>query len=381
MISATVEALDMFDKLLAKYEFWKFLRVTSWIFRFLNNCRRSKQSGPLTTSEIEQRKKFSINREQHRVQHSEKFKINEKRLDLQQNSEGIYVCKGRIEHVYPIYLPNESLLSEKIIFAAHKNTLHGGVLMTMTTFLKATHEIYHPQLLRLQATCSTLSTTKIRTITKRHVRSSHALQVIGTDYAGPIYYCTKSKKESKAYILFSCSLSRAVHLQLTPNLTANEFIKCFKRLIARRGRPKTVYSDNAKIFQAAAKWLKQVIKTEQNIKWKFNLPQAPWLGGHFERLIGLTKQSLFKSLGKTRLSWNELESVLLDVEVNLNNRPLIYIEDDIQYPIVTPNSMLLARDTVMLEKDPEEEDDKNSWNKRKKYIVKMQHGGNGRGST
>ena len=59
-MAATVETLDMFDKLLAKYKFWKFLRITSWVFRFLNNCRITKQSGPLTTSEIEQRKKFWI---------------------------------------------------------------------------------------------------------------------------------------------------------------------------------------------------------------------------------------------------------------------------------------------------------------------------------
>ena len=169
-----------------------------------------------------------------------------------------------------------------------------------------------------------------------------------------------------------------MHLELTPNLTTNEFIKCFKRLIARRGRPKTVDSDNAKTFQAAAKWLKLVIKTEEfnefltkeNINWKLNLPRAPWWGGPFERLIGLTKQSLSKSLGKTSLSWNELESVLLDVEVNLNSQPLTYIEDDIQYPILTPNIMVLGLDTVMLEEDLEEEDDKNSWKKRQKYIVR-----------
>ena len=90
-----------------------------------------------------------------------------------------------------------------------------------------------------------------------------------------------------------------MHLELTPNLTTNEFIKCFKRLITRRRRPKAAYSDNVETFQAAAKWLKQVIKTEEfnkfltkeNIKWKFNLPRAPWWGGRFERLIGLTKQS------------------------------------------------------------------------------------------
>ena len=43
-------------------------------------------------------------------------------------------------------------------------------------------------------------------------------QIIGADHAGPIYYCTKSKKELKAYILlFTCSVSRAVNLGLTEN--------------------------------------------------------------------------------------------------------------------------------------------------------------------
>ena len=89
-------------------------------------------------------------------------------------------------------------------------------------------------------------------------------QIIGTDFAGPIYYRTKTKKESKAYILiFSCSVSRAVHLELIPNTTTKELVKCSKRLIARRGKPSTIYSDNAKSFQAAAKWLKQIIKSEQ----------------------------------------------------------------------------------------------------------------------
>ena len=300
----------------------------------------TKQSGPLTTSNFEQRKKFWIKREQQRVQHSEKFKINEKQLDLKQNSEGIYVCKGRIQGAYPIYLPDESLLSEKIIFVAHSNTLHGEVLMAMinirSTFWIPSLRQLTKYIIRNCYGCKRhyavpYPQPKPGPLPKDRSEAAMPFQIIGTDYAGPIYYRTKSKKESKAYILlFSCSLSRAVHLELTPNLTTNEFIKCFKRLIARRGRPKTVYSDNAKTFQVAAKWLKQVIKTEEfnefltkeNIKWKFNLPRAPWWRGHFERLIGLTKQSLFRTLGKTSLSWNELESVVLDVEVNLNNRPL-----------------------------------------------------------
>ena len=74
-------------------------------------------------------------------------------------------------------------------------------------------------------------------------------QIIGTDFAGPIYYKLKSKKQGKAYILiFSCSLSKAIHLELIPNTTTPEFIKCLKKLVARKGRPKTIHSDNAKAF-------------------------------------------------------------------------------------------------------------------------------------
>ena len=123
-------------------------------------------------------------------------------------------------------------------------------------------------------------------------------QVISTDFAGPIYYRTKTKKESKAYILiFSSNMNRAIHLELIPDTTTQEFIKCLKPLIARRGKPSIIYSDNAKSFQATAKWLKHVIKSEQlhehltkeNINWKFNLPKAPWWRGHFQRLIKVIK--------------------------------------------------------------------------------------------
>ena len=164
-----------------------------------------------------------------------------------------------MEDAYPICLPNELLLSEKIIFAVHKNTLHGGVLMTMTnvrsTFWIPSLRHLAKSIIRNCYGCKRHYAVPYRQpkpgpLPKDRSEAAMPFQVIGTYYAGPIYYRTKSKKESKTYILlFACSLSRAVHLELTPNLTTNEFIKCFTRLIARRGRPKI----HAKIFQAAAK--------------------------------------------------------------------------------------------------------------------------------
>ena len=43
------------------------------------------------------------------------------------------------------------------------------------------------------------------------------------------------------------------------------------------------------------------------------------------------------------MSWKELGEVLLDIETTLNNRPLSYVEDDIQMPILTPHAMIVGR--------------------------------------
>ena len=113
-------------------------------------------------------------------------------------------------------------------------------------------------------------------------------QVLGVDFAGPVKYHDKGKKEKKSYLgMFACSLTRAVHLELVRSLETEEFIICLKKFIARRGRPELVYSDNGSTFKAAAKWLQKVRKDEMfndylaklEIKWRFNLSRAPWWGG------------------------------------------------------------------------------------------------------
>ena len=129
-------------------------------------------------------------------------------------------------------------------------------------------------------------------------------------------------------VLYSCSLTRGVFLELLPSLETTELIKSLKRLITRRGRPSKIYSDNGQTFVAAAKWLKKVQKDErfhsflsdQSTIWQFNLSQAPWWGGQFERLIGLMKSAFYKTVGQGQLSWEELGKVILDVDVTLNRQ-------------------------------------------------------------
>ena len=109
-------------------------------------------------------------------------------------------------------------------------------------------------------------------------------QVVGADYAGPVKYRVSRNREGKAYVvLYACSLSRALYLELTKPMETEEFISTLKRFIARKGRPEKIYSDNGRTFVGAAKWLRNVIQDERlhdflaklNIKWQFNLTKAP----------------------------------------------------------------------------------------------------------
>ena len=73
--------------------------------------------------------------------------------------------------------------------------------------------------------------------------------IVDTDYAGPLFYKSKDKKDYKAYILlFSCSVNRTAHLELVSDLATTEFIKGFKKLISRTRKPNIIYPDNAKTF-------------------------------------------------------------------------------------------------------------------------------------
>lgn len=74
--------------------------------------------------------------------------------------------------------------------------------------------------------------------------------------------------------------------------------------------------------------------------------------------MGLVKRALYKGIGRANLSWNELEEVLLDVEVRLNNRPLCYVEDDVQLPVLTPSAMMFGQPKLIPEEDLDEEDAK-----------------------
>ena len=135
-------------------------------------------------------------------------------------------------------------------------------------------------------------------------------------------------EERKVYfLLFTGSLSSAIHLEVLPDQTSQEFIHATKRVVAKKGREKVLYPDNAKTFVVASKWIEKINKDElmpeglikEEMQWKFNLSRAPWWGGQFEWMVGLAKQCLYKNTGRANLSQKEFEEIVLEIEVKLNN--------------------------------------------------------------
>ena len=137
IMNSTIEqsSENSFILLIDKFNLKKTLRVTAWVKRFCNNVRnrRQQRKGPLTTEEIETATHQWIVWTQADAERDPKFPNLKNQLNIQKDNRGLYVCVGRVQGHYPVYLPSKSLFTEKLLMDAHRMTLHGGVGLTMTS--------------------------------------------------------------------------------------------------------------------------------------------------------------------------------------------------------------------------------------------------------
>ena len=76
---------------------------------------------------------------------------------------------------------------------------------------------------------------------------------VGVDFAGPLHVRNiyQSKGDMfKCYIaLFTCASTRAVHLELTPDLTAKSFLRVLKHFFGRQGIPNLLSQITGKLLK------------------------------------------------------------------------------------------------------------------------------------
>ena len=270
------------------------------------------------------------------------------------DSNGLLRVGGRLERapslsydeIHPIILPrcHVTLL---MVRSYHTKLNHAGV-GTLVNVLRGKFWIVsvRPMAKRVVKFCVTCQRHNSRPLSQvtaplptDRLTQSPPFSVTGVDYAGPLY-CSNTDGKKHYVLLFTCGVTRAIHLELVDSLNLDDFLLAFRRFVSRRALPNIIYSDNAKTFQAASALIHREV-SGMTVKWKFICPLSPTWGGWWERLVRSVKLSLRKSIGKSTLSRSELETVLHESEACINSRPLTQLNDTGM--ILTPSHFLIGR--------------------------------------
>ena len=347
--------------------------VVAFLLRYKHNFiarhRKSEpRKGEISLSEYREAEKVVIRDEQLQIQKSDKFNLLKKSLNVFTDGDGILRVKGRLENSelgykekYPILLRDSHFLHLQIR-KSHFEIWHDRLKPTLARLRKKFWVTRGRQVVkRVIAPCVTCKRHLAKgllpppspPLPEFRVRTDHCFQTTGLDYAGPVWVKDiygSSTVMNKAYIcLFTCATSRAVHLELVPNLEAEAFLRCLKRFFNRRGKPNLIIDDNQTAFKSS---LVKTFLLQNNVEHSPILPASPWWGGFYERLVRSIKTPLKKVIGTAKLDYEEMMTVLVEIEGIINTRPLTYLyEDDVSEPL-TPSHLLTGRN---LADDPSED--------------------------
>ena len=274
---------------------------------------------------------------------------------------GILRVGGRLDNAYISYdqkhqiiLPSKHRFTHLLIKNEHNRLLHAGCQSVLASLRKrfwpiaAKNQI--KKILRECVKCirfqAVQPTYLMGDLPSARVTPRRAFYMCGVDYAGPflIKEKTRSRISIKAYIcIFVCFSTKAVHIELVSDLSTESFLNCLKRFISRRGKCNTIFSDNGKNFVGANNALKDLNQllqnkhfqnsitnflSNENIQWSFIPPHAPHFGGLWESTVKSAKNHLKRVIGETRLTFEELYTVLSQVEACMNSRPLSPLSND-----------------------------------------------------
>ena len=224
----------------------------------------------------------------------------------------VFKCKGRLENApipieakLPILIYRDHYLSKLIIWDIHRKFKHAGTKQTLNE-LRQKYWIcqsrnYVRNIIRRCLTCRKLhckpnNYPKTPSLTKFRLADTQPFPTTGVDNFGPLYVRNMFNRNDcemrKVWVtLYTCASTRNIILDVSPSLSAESFIRSFRRFISRRGCPNNIIIDNGKNFVSKDS---QNFISNLNIRWHFSLPLVSWDGGFFERLIRSVKDLLKK---------------------------------------------------------------------------------------
>ena len=347
----------------------RLLRVTGWVLKFVAVLKAKDKNSVTCRLEADDLKRTEtmwirhIQRQCFVEEHNtlvlgKAGTVVYKNQLLFMNDLKLICCKSRLEHAdlpvcskNPVLLPSKHRFTELLIMETHQLVHHNGIQETLSAIRErywiirgreAVKKVVRRCVLCRKHEGNSYATPPVPPLPVERVSNMPPFNNTGLDFAGPLYVRDKlngatDNQEIKVYVcLFTCASSRGLHLELTRDLSATVFLQAFRKFCARRGVPSTIMSDNAKTFKCCSKEVERVVRSEEvhqyltnrQISWQFIVEKAPWWGGYWERMVRSVKRCLRKTLGRSTLTFDELGTVLVEIEATLNNRPLTYVYDD-----------------------------------------------------
>lgn len=365
-------SFDLFNKFSSVN---KLYRVVAYCLRFLKNCktrREKRNNGKLTKHEIGEAENCLIKIIQALSFQSEKTAL-ENNQDISKKSQilslnpfldssGILRVGGRIQNSFytfdkkhPILLPSKHVFCELLIRNEHQRLLHSGTQAVLFN-LRNRYWIVNgkntvKRVLRKCIKCYKVKPSNITqpmgNLPEDRSKPARPFSVVGVDFAGPFIIKDgklKSRKQIKVYVsVFICFSTKAVHLELAGDLSTQSFLNTLKRFVARRGICKIIHSDNGLNFVGSDNELKKEFSSllkldldpsiqnylqENRITWNKIPPRAPSFGGLWEAAVKSMKFHMKRILSNALLTYEELLTVLTQIEAVMNSRPITPLSSD-----------------------------------------------------
>lgn len=351
---------DDINSLLDRFSSLRKIQGTvAYCFRFISHLKHQDAStGPLSEKELERALLYIVKAVQseafpeeiNKLHHGSRCPKSLQKLCPFLDSDDILRVGGRLTHAdmsfsskHPILLPRQHRFTQLLILHVHNKFHHPGVNTTIYLLqqnfwvLSARRAVRH-----YLASCYRCFRTHpapvfppMGDLPVDRVSQCKPFSCVGVDFGGPFILKLGNVRGAKTYkgylCLFVCFATKAIHVELASSLSSEVFIAALRRFVARRGRCSRIFSDCGTNFTGANRELLSYMKfavESEAIEWRFNPPGAPHFGGLWESGIKSLKTHMARVIGDQVLTYEELYTLVVQIEALLNSRPLCALSTD-----------------------------------------------------